>query len=100
MTACGCARRSRTSVLVRSASIELTSGRVRGRAGAYLRIPYAAPPVGELRWRPPAPVQPWAGQLDALASGPPPPQPKRPITDFAWGPIPPGDEDCLYLNVA
>jgi para-nitrobenzyl esterase len=72
---------------------------VRGRDGAYLGIPYAAPPVGELRWRPPAPVEAWAGELDALAPGPPPPQPWRPISDFAWGPIPPGDEDCLYLNV-
>lgn len=72
---------------------------MRGRDGAYLGIPYAAPPVGELRWRPPAPVEPWPGELDALAPGPPPPQPWRPICDFAWGPIPPGDEDCLYLNV-
>jgi para-nitrobenzyl esterase len=82
-----------------SASVELSSGRVRGREGVYLGIPYAAPPVGELRWRPPAPVEPWSGELDALAAGPPPPQPWRPIRDFAWGPVPPGDEDCLYLNV-
>lgn len=72
---------------------------MRGRDGAYLGIPYAAPPVGDLRWRLPAPVEPWAGELDALSPGPPPPQPWRPICDFAWGPIPPGDEDCLYLNV-
>jgi para-nitrobenzyl esterase len=29
----------------------------------------------------------------------PPPQPERPISRFAWGEVPPGDEDCLYLNV-
>jgi para-nitrobenzyl esterase len=52
-----------------------------------------------LRWHSPAPVSPWAGELDCLAVGPPPPQPHRPISDFAWGPIPPGSEDCLYLNV-
>jgi para-nitrobenzyl esterase len=87
-------------VPVRSAGVELASGRVRGRDGAYLGIPYAAPPVGERRWRPPAPVEPWAGELDCLAFGPPPPQPHRvPLSDFAWGPLPPGDEDCLYLNV-
>jgi para-nitrobenzyl esterase len=84
----------------RSASVELTAGRVRGRdASTFLGIPYAAPPVGPLRWAAPAPVEPWAGELDAIAFGPPAPQPTRPITAFAWGPIPPGDEDCLYLNV-
>ncbi len=82
-----------------SASVELTAGRVRGHAGAYLGIPYAAPPVGERRWRAPALVERWAGERDALAFGPPPPQPMRPISEFAWGEIPPGDEDCLYLNV-
>ncbi len=85
---------------VRSAAVELTAGRVRGHDGAYLGIPYAAPPVGSRRWAPPAPVSDWAGELDALAFGPPPPQPHRvPLSDFAWGPMPPGDEDCLYLNV-
>ena len=80
-------------------SVELSCGRVRGRDHAWLGIPYAAPPVGPLRWAPPAPVEPWAGELDALRVGPPPPQPVTPITAFAWGDVPPGDEDCLYLNV-
>ncbi len=82
-----------------SASVELTGGRIRGRDGAYLGIPYAAAPVGERRWHAPGPLEHWAGELDALAPGPPPPQPVRPISKFAWGEIPPGDEDCLYLNV-
>ena len=80
---------------------ETRAGRVRGLDGCtFLGVPFAAPPVGERRWAPPAPVEPWAGELEATAFGPPPPQPHRvPISDFAWGPIPPGDEDCLYLNV-
>lgn len=82
-----------------SASVELSCGRVRGRDGAYLGIPYAAAPLGERRWAPPSPGPAWTGELDALAPGPPPPQPRRPISQFAWGEIPPGDEDCLYLNV-
>jgi para-nitrobenzyl esterase len=86
-------------VPVRSAAVELTTGLVRGRDGAFLGIPYAAPPVGPLSWAPPAPVEPWAGELDCVSFGPPPPQPHRPISEFAWGPIPPGSEDCLYLNV-
>jgi para-nitrobenzyl esterase len=82
-----------------SASVELSCGRIRGRDGAYLGIPYAAAPVGARRWAAPAPGPAWTGELDALAPGPPPPQPTRPISRFAWGEIPPGDEDCLYLNV-
>src|SRR3954466_6944982 len=89
------------SVRSLSAVVETRAGRLRGRdACTFLGIPYAAPPVGARRWAPPAPVEPWAGERDAIAVGPPPPQPHRvPISDFAWGPIPPGDEDCLYLNV-
>jgi para-nitrobenzyl esterase len=82
-----------------SASVELSCGRIRGRDGAYLGIPYAAAPLGARRWAAPAPGPAWTGELDALAPGPPPPQPTRPISQFAWGEIPPGDEDCLYLNV-
>lgn len=53
-------------------------------------IPFAAPPVGELRWKAPQPVQPWEGI--------------RQTTDYAQGPIQgqPSEEyseDCLYLNV-
>jgi para-nitrobenzyl esterase len=84
-----------------TAVVDTRAGRVRGRDGCtFLGIPYAAPPVGMRRWAPPAPVERWAGELEAVGFGPPPPQPHRvPISDFAWGPIPAGDEDCLYLNV-
>jgi para-nitrobenzyl esterase len=80
-------------------SVETASGRVRGRAGAYLGIPYAAPPTGPLRLRPPDRMEPWSGELDATRPGPPAPQPKRPISEFAHGPTPPASEDCLTLNV-
>jgi para-nitrobenzyl esterase len=53
-------------------------------------IPYAAPPVGPLRWREPQPVTPWAGVRRCVAFGP------NPIQE-GWGG--PGKEDCLYLNV-
>jgi para-nitrobenzyl esterase len=56
-------------------------------------VPYAAPPTGNLRWRPPAPVIPWQGLRDAtqFAAG----CPQLPST-FA---TPPFSEDCLFLNV-
>jgi para-nitrobenzyl esterase len=67
---------------------------VRGREGAYLGIPYAK----AARFGPPEPVT-WAGEREAFAPGPPAPQPKRPISEFAHGVTPPGAEDCLTLNV-
>src|SRR4029079_12172337 len=58
-------------------------------------IPYAAPPVGPLRWREPAPVEPWTGIRDATASGPPCAQ--NPY--FIRTAKETTREDCLYLNV-
>ncbi|MCX7825514.1 MAG: carboxylesterase family protein, partial [Verrucomicrobiae bacterium] len=58
-------------------------------------IPFAAPPVGALRWKPPQPVKPWEGVRACTESGPWCPQPK-PIAGFA---PPKQSEDCLYLNI-
>jgi para-nitrobenzyl esterase len=83
--------------------VQSTAGRVRGRAlgqvNAYLGIPYAAPPVGILRFAAPAPAAPWSGVLDATAFGPVAPQPDRPIGQWSHGPTPTAAEDCLSLNV-
>jgi para-nitrobenzyl esterase len=60
-------------------------------------IPYAAPPVGELRWRGPEPVKPWIGVRNAGEWGP------RAMQGDRLGDIDPlnkrMDEDCLYLNI-
>ena len=60
----------------------------------FLGIPYAAPPTGNLRWRPPASPASWEGVRDATQFGPSCPQPPSPFAPP--GPI---SEDCLYLNV-
>lgn len=60
---------------------------------AYRGLPYAAPPVGELRWRPPQPPQPWAGVRDGTRFSPIAAQ------SGLEGPPLTGSEDCLYLNV-
>jgi para-nitrobenzyl esterase len=63
---------------------------------AWRGIPYAAPPVGGLRLRPPAPPEPWAGVRDAVEYGS---KSLQPDPDGPQVPLPPMDEDCLYLNV-
>lgn len=68
-------------------------GAVVGATRVFLGVPYAAPPVGELRWRAPQPHAPWAEPRDATARGPSCPQP-----DFMNGVVA-GDEDCLTLNL-
>jgi para-nitrobenzyl esterase len=75
-------------------------GAVRGVAGpggyAFLGLPYAAPPTGNLRWRPPAPPAEWRGVRDATQFAPSCPQPLRANPSLPPGPM---SEDCLYLNV-
>jgi para-nitrobenzyl esterase len=61
----------------------------------YRGIPYAAPPVGDLRWKPPQPVEPWSGILESVNYS---------IHPVQWRTRPyypgePESEDCLYLNV-
>jgi para-nitrobenzyl esterase len=89
------ASRSRAAPVVR-----IEGGVVRGAAvsGGYqfLGLPYAAPPTGDLRWRPPRPPAQWGGIRDATQFAPSCPQP---IHGNPF--LPPGalSEDCLYLNV-
>jgi len=79
-----------------AAVVQTDSGPVSGSTSdgvaAYLAIPYAAPPLGGLRWKPPADPLPWSGVRDATRRGPQCPQP---------GEVPPNgmSEDCLTLNV-
>ena len=69
----------------------------------YRGIPYAAPPIGENRWRAPQPVVPWAGVRVCDQFGHPPFQaahyPGGYTTEWGYGDEAPYSEDCLYLNV-
>ncbi|GAA4019703.1 carboxylesterase family protein [Allokutzneria multivorans] len=58
-------------------------------------IPYASPPVGELRWRAPRPARSWDGVREATEFGPQAPQPANALGSTKY----PASEDCLYLNV-
>jgi para-nitrobenzyl esterase len=68
-----------------------------GKVRTFKGIPYAQPPVGELRWKAPQPVQPWTGVRAAIDYGPRPMQ-GRIFDDMVFRDAGPS-EDCLYLNL-
>jgi para-nitrobenzyl esterase len=89
--------------------LRVTGGQISGTAtpdGAvrvFRGIPFAAPPVGELRWKAPQPVVPWSGVRKCEAFGASPmqgsPAPFGPWSAEYLIPKEPISEDCLYLNV-
>jgi len=68
-----------------------------GKVRTFKGIPYAAPPVGPLRWQPPQPVAPWTGVRKAAEYGPRAMQ-GRIYDDMVFHDAGPS-EDCLYLNL-
>ncbi len=88
----------------KEAIVETRAGSIEGvfKEGLYVfkGIPYAAPPLGELRWLPPRPVQPWEGVRQAREFGAVAPQ--NPLLESGIEALSiegPQDEDCLYLNI-
>jgi para-nitrobenzyl esterase len=87
--------------------VAIESGKVEGVAvaslphgGAFLGIPYAAQPVGDLRWRAPRAAGPWNGVRSAKAYGPACPQRPSPWLPEMLGRTEMAtDEACLFLNV-
>jgi para-nitrobenzyl esterase len=93
-----------SAVPVVETSLGWVSGFAENGVQTFLGIPYAAPPVGARRFRPPEPAQPWAGLRQATAYGASCPQlrggqPGRPPPIWVDSPDVRLDEDCLFLNV-
>jgi para-nitrobenzyl esterase len=85
--------------------VRVEGGLVAGTVGAirgvrvFKGIPYAAPPIGDLRWRAPAPIVPWRGVRQASVFGSNCMQFPLRKTDISYRRPMPVSEDCLYLNV-
>ncbi len=82
-------------------TVQTESGAVRGSTDegiiAYKGIPFAAPPVGDLRWRAPQPAKPWKGVRDATQYGHDCAQLPFPSDAAPLGTAP--SEDCLVMNI-
>jgi para-nitrobenzyl esterase len=105
LTACTTSPTQSTLPIADDAAVrQLDSGAIRGFINAagghsWLGIPYAAPPVGERRWRAPLAPEGWTQQRDALRAGSPCIQYGSPLGGVGTAGTRQGAEDCLYLNV-
>lgn len=111
---------STVAIFAQNPILSITGGKVRGVRSSsqnvivYRGIPYAAPPVGELRWKAPQPVIPWSGIKEADTFGPAAMQAPHSssyhttvknfgevdyIKEFYDEGNPIYSEDCLYLNI-
>ncbi len=83
--------------------VETAAGRIEGVVGprslVFMGIPFAAPPLRRLRWRPPQPVAPWSGVRQASSFGPVSIQRPGPVEQALGSLGADISEDCLYLNV-
>lgn len=89
-------RKTMTQITTRAGTL---TGIEKSGTKTFYGIPYAAPPVGSLRWQPPQKISAWSGERDATAPG------NRsiqiPYMEALAGMGAPGEEseDCLYLNI-
>jgi para-nitrobenzyl esterase len=89
----------------RPQTVRVDGGEISGTTGfnpdirVYKGVPFAAPPVGNLRWRDPQPVPAWQGIKQTTEFSPMCMQRDRPLDSYHTPGVLPVSEDCLYLNV-
>lgn len=103
-----CEKKEAPSIIsIDSVAVEggLISGKTdsSGQVKIFKGVPFAAAPVGDLRWKAPQPIQPWDG-VKVCTENPAAPMQNSPVPFFAWTsefliPKEPISEDCLYLNI-
>ena len=92
-----------------SENVKIQSGWILGKqiektnVFAFKGIPFATPPVGDLRWKAPQPIKPWESVLECIKQ-PASAMQNKPAPFMCWSveflaPVEPISEDCLYLNV-
>lgn len=95
----GCNRNMQDTTIVKT-DAGYVSGIKQDGIRVFLGIPFAASPVGDLRWKPPAPVQPWEGVKEANEYSATCPQAmKASAASLSCSPALNMSENCLYLNV-
>ncbi|HEX3675293.1 MAG TPA: carboxylesterase family protein [Rhizomicrobium sp.] len=103
LAAAVCAAASSPSWAGPAPKVDAPAGSLEGKMDGAIRvfeaIPYAAPPVGALRWTPPRPMPRWAGVKTATAYGPECVQPKGALSSIYASDPAPMSEDCLTLNI-
>ena len=99
----GCAAPQTTPLPLEAPRVTVHSGVLEGRRedglNIFKNIPYARPPVDDLRWVAPQPVEPWSNVRDASEFGPSCTQISIPATSIYYDPPAAQSEDCLSLNV-
>ncbi|MBQ1905308.1 MAG: carboxylesterase family protein [Bacteroidales bacterium] len=97
-----CAKEYNPVLTIEGGQVQGVKGELKG-VYVYKGIPYAAPPIGQLRWKAPQPVVPWEGVKVCDTFGHPGYQvvhyPGGYTTEWGYGDEPAYSEDCLYLNV-
>jgi para-nitrobenzyl esterase len=98
MQFCSVAQKAQdSSLVVQTKSGELKGAQRHGGGAEFLGIPYAQPPMADLRWHEPEPANPWTGVRSATTFGAPCAQPN--LGDWNKHDAETGKEDCLFLNV-
>jgi len=83
--------------------VKTKSGKIQGYFNRgvikFKGIPYAAPPIGNLRFKPPLPVEPWENIRDVIKYSPVCPQPPSALEEMVADPFPQSEKDSLTLNI-